>query len=340
MKRCVRLVALTLAALCSSVAQPGWARETLTLQAERMPEERAWFGVAEAVNQATLSAQTSGRVKELPFDVQDYVPAGAVVVRFTDDEQQAHLRSAQAGLAAAQAQAVQAGNDFNRARELYARKLVAKAELDAATSRHDASQAQVKAAQSALDAAREQLAYTEIRAPYAGIVTQRHVQLGEAVHPGQPLISGLSLATLRVQVAVPQSAIEAIRRHQQAWVVLNDPARTRVPASHITFFPYADPQTHTFKLRLELPQQDTGLYPGMAVKTSFVTGEGEGLWLPESALVRRGEHVAVYRLSGESARLQTVRLGAARDGRVQVLAGLAAGDSVLRNASDATAGEE
>src|SRR3546814_18515995 len=82
---------------------PGLA--ALTVQPASAPRERIWDGVVEAVNQATLSAQTGGRVLELPYDVNDYVPAGAVVVRFPADEPQSGQRRAQAALAAAQAPA-------------------------------------------------------------------------------------------------------------------------------------------------------------------------------------------------------------------------------------------
>jgi RND family efflux transporter MFP subunit len=326
------LAALVLAACGESPAPAAPAAqaatlETLVVQPERAPRERIWDGVVEAVNQATLSAQTAGRVLELPFDVDDYVPAGAVVVRFTDVEQQAAQRQARAQLAAAEAAFREAQADYDRISGIFERKLVARAQLDAATARRDAARAALEAAQAAARSSAEQVDYTVIRAPYSGIVVARHVQVGEAVRPGQPLISGLSLGQLRVQVDVPQSDIAAIRERRAADVVLDGGAR-RIAAREVVAFPYADPQTHTFKVRIELPEEETGLHPGMTTKVAFAVGEAERLLVPEAALVRRGEVSAVYVVDDRGVVLRQVRLGHRFGARREVLAGLAAGERV------------
>ena len=76
----------------------------------------------------------------------------------------------------------------------------------------DAAVAHLAAARAALQSAQEGVAYTEIRAPYAGVVTRRNVEVGETVGPGTPLMSGLSLQYLRVAVEVPQSLVDQVRR--------------------------------------------------------------------------------------------------------------------------------
>jgi len=173
----------------------------------------------------------------------------------------------------------------------------------------------------------EQVDYTVIRAPYSGILTERHVEVGEAVRPGQPLVSGLSLDRLRINVEVPQSDIAAIRKHGAAAVLLPD--GRRVEAERVIVFPYADPATHSFKVRVELPEADTGLQPGMTVKTAFKTGEARHLWVPRSALVTRSEVTAVYVVDARNrVALRQVRLGHAEGDAVEVLAGLADGDRI------------
>ncbi len=300
---------------------------TLTVKPEPATRERVWDGVVEAVNQATLSAQTGGRVIELPYDVDDFVPAGAVVVRFTDVEQQAARRQAEAGLRAAEAALREAEADYTRIAEIYERRLVAKAQLDQATARRDSARAALEAARAGARSAGEQVDYTVIRSPYSGIVTARHVQVGETVRPGQPLISGLSLGALRIQVDVPQSDVDVIRERLRAAVLL-DGEGGRVEAREVVVFPYADPATHTFKVRVELPEAETGLHPGMIVKVAFDVGEAERLLLPVSALVRRSEVAAAYVHTGEALVLRQLRLGHRYGDRVEVLAGLAAGERV------------
>ena len=263
--------------------------ETLVVARESARRERIWDGVIEAVNQATLSAQTGGRVLELPFDVDDYVPAGAVVARFTDVEQQSAQRRAQAALAAAESTAREAEADYERIREIHARKLVAKAQLDQATARRDGARAALDSARAALRESAEQVDYTVIRAPYSGIVVKRHVQVGETVRPGQALISGISLGELRVEVQVPQSDVAAIREYRQAAVILDAASGARLEAKEVVVYPNADPQTHSFRVRLELPAQETGLHPGMTVKVAFTVGEAQRLLVPASALLQRSE---------------------------------------------------
>ncbi|HLU13144.1 MAG TPA: efflux RND transporter periplasmic adaptor subunit [Arenimonas sp.] len=324
--------ALLLLAACGQQAPAPAERapvafETLEVKAVPSVRERHWDGVVEAVSQATLSAQTAGRVLELPFDVNDYVEAGQVVVRFTDVEQVSAQRRAEAALNAARADLAEAEADFRRTEELVGRQLLARAALDQARARRDAARAALESARAGLSEAGEQVDYTVIRAPYSGILTERHVDVGEAVQPGQPLVSGLSLNRLRVKVDVPQSDVAAIREHLQAAVLL--PGGRRLQADQVIVFPYADPRTHSFQVRVELPEAETGLQPGMTVKTTFKLGEQRRVMVPVSALVRRSEVTAVY-VVGEDNRvsLRQVRLGHQVDDRVEVIAGLAEGERI------------
>ncbi len=301
--------------------------ETLEVAVETAPRERAWDGVVEAVNQATLSAQTAGRVLELPFDVNDYVEAGQVVVRFTDVEQVSASRRASAALSAAQADADEAELSYRRTEELVGKQLLARASLDQARARRDAARAALESARAGVSEAGEQVDYTVIKAPYSGILTERLVEVGESVRPGQPLVAGLSLDQLRVNVEVPQSDIQAIREHGAAAVLLPD--GRRVEASGVVIFPYADPKTHSFRIRVELPKANTGLQPGMTVKTAFKTGEARRILIPASALVSRSEVTAVYEVDpANRVSLRQVRVGHRLGDRIEVLAGLSAGDRI------------
>ena len=275
----------------------------------------------EAVNKATLSAQTGGRVLELPFDVNDYVQAGDVIVRFTDVEQQSGRRQAEAASRAAQAADREAQLAFDRATELIGKKLIAQSVYDQAVARRDAARAAYEAARAGVREAGEQVDYTVIRAPYSGILTERHVAIGETVRPGQPLVSGLSLAQLRVTVEVPQGDLDAVLAHAKAAILLDD--GRRIDALRVIVFPYADAKTHTFQVRVELPEVETGLHPGMTVKTAFAIGAAERILIPRSALVRRGELTAVYVVSPDHrVALRQVRVGHGSGDEVEVLAGL------------------
>jgi len=154
------------------------------------------------------------------------------------------------------------------------------------------------------------------------------VQTGESVQAGQPLIAGLSLNELRINVQVPQSVVDAIRRLNAAEVLLDADGVRRVAAKKLTIFPYADPQTHTFSVRLDLPAQETGLYPGMTVKAAFAVGESRRVLIPSSALLQRSELSGVYVVADDGVTLRQIRVGQRYGERIEVLAGLSAGEHV------------
>ncbi|HSH47748.1 MAG TPA: efflux RND transporter periplasmic adaptor subunit [Halomonas sp.] len=284
-------------------------------------------GVVEAVQQSTVSAQTSGTVLRLPFDVDDRVAAGELIVQLEESEQRARRDQAQANLEDAQASLRDAQQRFERVRTLQARDLISREEFDQARNALTSAQARVERAEAALAEAREQLEYTRVRAPYSGILTERHVEVGESVSPGQPLLTGLSLEKLRVVVNLPQRYAGLVRSQRQARVSLAD-GRV-LQTGEMTFYPYADIQTHTFRLRLALPEPGAGLYPGMLVKVEVPVDSREALWVPADAVFHHSELTAVFVLDNEERpRLRQVRTGIERDGRLEVLAGLDEGEQV------------
>ena len=335
----VATLAGLLLAACGSEPAPGQASgrtpdlAAITLTPQSQAAEQSWDGVVEAVQQTTLTAQTNARVEALPHDVGDVVAKGDVLVRFSDVEQVSAQRSAQAQIAAARADAVNAEAEYKRIAEVHQRGLVSASQLDQALAARNASRAALRAAEARSRQVGQQVDYTVVRAPYAGIVTRRFVEVGEAVQAGPPspqkLIALQSLKHLRVQVEVPQSAIDAIRAGHQAQIVGAD--GKRVDAARMIIYPYADPATHSFTVRLELDDAPPGLYPGMTVKVAFATGQAERLLVPVSALWRQGELRGVYLIEGRHVALRQVRTGERFGDRIEILSGLAAGDQIARD---------
>jgi RND family efflux transporter MFP subunit len=344
-----RLPALTAALLAVAVAgcskeeappAPGATVQLDTIAVGSGPaaREQQVDGVLEAVNAATLSAQTSARIVALPVDVNDRVSAGQLVARLRDTEQRSGLEQAEGALRMAQARMVEADKSYERIKEVYAKRLVAAAQMDAATAEHDAARAALNAAQAARNRAAEQLAYTEVRAPFAGVVTSRPVQVGEAVMPGQPLLVVQAPGALRAVVDVTQQMAEALRKSGKATILLAD--GRRLEAAAVTVFPNADPTTQTVRVRADLPARVNGdVFPGMAAKVVFAVGEAETIALPASALLQRGEITGVYiqEKTGHVA-FRAVRTGRQlADGRIEILAGLGAGEAVAKDPRRAAA---
>lgn len=313
----------------AQTTQPALA--SLVVHAQLAPQEQIWDGTVEAIHSAVLSAQTNARVEALPYDVNDMVPAGAVLVRFSNVEQSSATRAAKEQITAAQAVYANARINYERIAAIAAKGLIAKASLDAALAQRDSAQAALLAAQANWRNVGMQEDYTVVRAPYDAIVTRRYVQVGESVQAGPPvpqqLIAIASLKDLRVNVQVPQSAIDAIRRYRSAFVLPGDGA-ARIPGSSVTVFPYADPDTHSFAVRVEMSGDHTGLYPGMTVKVAFATGEAQRLLVPASALLQRGELQGVYVIDRDQVALRQVRTGHRYGNSVEILAGLDDGERI------------
>jgi RND family efflux transporter MFP subunit len=301
-----------------------------TAQYQQLPKEQVLDGVIEAVNKATVSAQVSGRIISISVDVDDYVEKGTVIARVRDKEYKARLRKANAALKSARAQAKDAQLDYDRMQDMVQKKLVSQSKFDQAKARLKSTDAQVNAAEAQVTEAKEQLANTIIRAPYAGVVTERHIEIGEMAAPGKSIMTGLAMNKLRATVQVPQTFINAIRRHQQAHIILED--GRKLMASELTIFPVADPLHHTFRVRVQLPEGTARVFPGMLVKAAFTVAEEKNLLLPLSLVTHRSEVSAVYIINDDGRiSLRQVRLGNRHGKQIEILSGLNAGEKVAQD---------
>ena len=314
--------------LCAGVQA---AEAALTIQPQQVARWLTLDGRVEPVHQGTVAAQTSGRVVRMLVDVNDQVAAGATLLEISGNEQSSAVSAASARLARATAQQQEADRQLKRAQPLAAKGVIARAQLDNAVATAKATEAEVQAAEAELERAREAYGYTRVLAPYSGVVTARLVELGETVAPGTPLLSGLSLDALRVVAELPQSAVGPTPlTAQQVEVIL--PSGKRVSPVKVLRFNYADPASHTFTLRLDLPGGVPELLPGVWVKVRIRQGERQALLIPQSALLRQGELSAVYVQGKEGWLMTPVLVGAVTAEGVEVLSGLSAGDKIAADA--------
>jgi len=333
-----RLTALAFAALlagCGGEAPPKPAATPAASLAAAAVEIRdvelttSAEAVVEAVRQSTVSAQIAGRVIELRFDVGAFVKQGEVIARIDERAvaqaaaaSEAQVREAQAALANARAQ-------YERTRQLLAQKFISQAALDQAEAAYKAAQARVTALLAGAGAAATERSFATIVAPYSGVVSARHVELGEMATPGRPLMTGFDPTTLRVVATVPQAQVAQIRAGGKARIEVPSLGRW-VDVKAMTIVPAADPRTHTTRIRLELPADVRGVVPGVYARAHFVVGSAPRLLVPRAAVLRRSEVTAVYVLNDQGrALLRQVRLGEAGDeANVEVLAGLKPGERV------------
>lgn len=310
----------------TGAAEP--ALQRATAERSTMPLEYLLDGVIEARRQATLSAQVSGKIESVKFDVNDFVQQGEVVLHIRDQEYRARVRQARAALDEADAGLQDARLEFKRSKDLRRQKLISEAVFDSAEAGLKAAEARKVAAEASLAQANELLSHTVVEAPYSGVVVERHVEPGESVSPGQPIMTGYAAGELRVNVKVPQSMIEQLRMRREVRVIQLESGRS-IGVGKITIHPFANPQNHSFPVRLELAQPDLDLYPGMLVKVALGAGQIERLLVPQRALVARAEVNAVYVISAQNRlSLRQVRPGNRFGEQVEILAGLDAGEIV------------
>jgi RND family efflux transporter MFP subunit len=330
----VRFVSLLSAA--ALLIAPLWsqAAESLATAAvayQSINDEQILDGIVEPVHQSTVAAEFVGRIEEINFDVDDFVPKDSVLIRFHNNEQRARLAQDKAAREEAKARLTEVRLEFKRVKNLVTKKLMAQSEMDRVTAALNSAEARLAAADAQVQVSQEHFDRTVIKAPYSGFVVARHVEVGETVSVGQALMTGMSLDDLRVVVQVPQGFIAAVKAHDRARVIFPGQDQLSVVVEHLTIFPYADPLSHTVKVRMSLPKELKAVRPGTFVKVAFISGESRRLLVPVRAVIHRSELTAVY-VAEKDGRisLHQIRIGPMRgDGLIEVLAGLDEGESVV-----------
>lgn len=315
--------------------------ERLTVEASTLPTAYPAEGVIESRNQATVSAQTAGRVVAVQVDAGSLVARGAVLMRIDPAQAGQAVAGAEAAVAQARANAINARAQYERTKSLVARQFVSQSALDQAEAGMKAADAQLVAAQANRGQAATTLGFTTVTAPIAGVVAARHAELGEMAQPGTPLVTVYDPATLRAVAEIPQARLGAVTPAPGSRLA----ARVEFAASGrwvdgvaVTVLPAADPRTHTLRVRVDLPPQLPGVVPGMAARVHLMAGGVQPrLSVPAGAVLRRGEVTGVY-VVDEAGRIQLrqIRAGeAVGEGRIEVLSGLKAGETIAADAIQA-----
>lgn len=325
-------------------------------------------GTLAAEEQVTVSFKVTGRVEELRVDLGSEVRKGDVVARLTPTDFDLRLRQAEAALQQARArlgldpdgesdtveieqtalvrQARASMNESRRQRERVAtfvqRGISAKADLEAADAaleiaegKHQDALEEVRNRQavlaqrrSELDLARQQLDDTVLRSPIDGVVRERLVFAGEYRSAGTPVATVVRQHPLRLQLAVPERASAALRVGQRVLVTVEGVQDTR--EGRVTrVSPAIAEGTRTLPIEAEVPNTDGRLRPGTFAKADIVTDENQGLMVPQSALVVFAGVEKVLVVKDGKVKEQRVRTGVRVGGRVEIVDGIAEGDSVI-----------
>jgi RND family efflux transporter MFP subunit len=309
---------------------------------------------------ATVSTQITGTLTQVLIEEGDHVEKGQVLARLEDsalraglNAARANVASAQAQVATAQAQLAQAQADERRQGELLASGMVSRQAGEQARTAVATNLAQLDARRREADAAIAQLAqaqvnfdYAVVRAPFAGVVTEKAAQVGEIV---SPLSAGggftrtgvgtiVDMDSLEVEVDVAEAYIGQVHADMRAEAVLDAYPDWKIPAHVIAVVPAADRGKGTVKVRVALEQKDARLVPDIGTRVSFLAGKPDaaspqaprGALVPAQAVVQRDGRAAVFVVVDGKASLRAVTPAAADVGTLKSIpAGVAAGDRVV-----------
>lgn len=327
----IAVMAAVLAAPVVLAAPAGLA--SAPVQGAQSADSAAFDGVVEAVRQTVLAAQVPGAVVTLAVKAGDTVRAGQVLVRLD-----ARAASENSAASAAQVQAARASlnvatRDYERQRQLFQKQYISQGALDRAEAQFRATSAQLTAQVAQANAASIESGFAVVKAPYAGVVAEVPVALGDMAMPGRPLLTLYDPGALRVTAAVPQSALARIAPGAAARVELPSlPAGQQwLARAQVQVLPTFDAGTHSAQVRVDLPAGLKGLTPGMFARLWLPSQgpAGTRLYVPAASVVRRAEMTGLYVLDPKGRPvLRQVRLGRAAADTVEVLAGVAAGERV------------
>jgi HlyD family secretion protein len=312
-------------------------------------------GYVVAQQQAAIAAQTTGMIVEVSVREGEKVEKDQLIARLDDraaksaaDAAAGQLQAGEAAVVQYKALAERATKDLKRKQALAAEGAVSQAALEQALA--DAKQAEAQVTYYAglavqyrnnLEYYRTQLAYMEIRAPFAGVVTERYAHPGEMISPAAVggftqtgICTIVDMASLEVDVDVNEAFIARLSAGQAAVVTLDAYPGLKLPAHIITIVPTANQQKATVKVRVGLDHLDPRVLPQMSAQVAFEAGKTAdislaSLLVPREAVQGAGDHAYVWRLEGGLAKRIAVKAVPVPGGRMRILSGLSEGDRVI-----------
>jgi len=284
-----------------------------TVELKKRPAVEEVVGTVRAKLRAVIEAKVSGRIERMLAVPGATVKAGDMLAQLSAPEIQARLDQA---LAVRQ----QAESDLKRFTALLEAGTLTRAEFDNA-------QAKARVAQAAVVEAETLLSYTQITAPFDGVITRKHADVGDLAAPGRPLLEIEDATSLRLEADVPEAVVGRLKLGDKLPVRISA-LETGLEGVVSEIAPAADPNSRTFLVKLDLPGT-SGLRAGQFGRVSMPVGETTALRVPASAVSQRGQMEILFVVADGKAQLRLVKTGKHFGREVELVSGVEAGEKVV-----------
>jgi membrane fusion protein, multidrug efflux system len=320
----------------------------IVTQKTTVPDWQEAIGTVRAAQTSQVASQTVGNITEIRVHEGDRVVSGQILATIDDSQPRSAVEQASAAANAAEREVAAADSSFvlaeatlKRYQPLYEKKSVSPQEFDeikaryqSAEARRDMARAGQAQANAALTQARTSLGYTQVRAPFAGMVTEKKVDVGTLASPGLPIFSMEDTRSYRLEAAVDESDIRIVRVGQSVPVLLDALGNTELSGKVAQIVPAADAASRSFLVKIQL-RADARLRSGLFGRARFSRGERSALMVPLTAILERGQLQGVNVVSTNGiAELRYVTLGKTAGQQVEVLSGLQDGEKVVAAPGD------
>ena len=297
-------------------APPPTPVEAAEVEVGTVTEEVTVAGTLRSDESVDISVEIPGLISAIHFAEGEPVEAGTLLFKLEDSIYRAELAEAEARLALSEA-------NYERAVELLERRV--------GTARaRDEAVAELETARAAVGLARARLDKTEIQAPFAGILGLRTVSVGEYVTPGRALVNLESIQPIKVDFRISERYLQRLAPGQAVEIAVESLPGERFEGEVTAIDPEIDPESRSVAVRAQVPNEEQRLRPGQFSRVNVVIDRREdAILVPEQALVPRGADNFVFKVADGQASIVQVQVGQRRDGRAEIVSGLAPGDVVV-----------
>ena len=289
-------------------------------------------GRIEAVSSANVSTRMMGNVSKVLVKPGDHVNKGDLLLQISGADLKAKEAQVDAAIVQAKSGLENARNDYERFQTLYEKGSASKKEFENMTTRFEVAKAGLEAAEQMKNEVEAQFAYTNLRAPFTGVITNTFVKAGDIANPGMPLATVEGIKEYQAAVMVPESQISKVQAGAKVSVLVKSKNRS-VDGTVKEVSRSAKNTGGQFLVKIDLDSTED-ILPGMFVNAAIAVDETvETATSPvvlKEALIRRGQLSGIYVLGdGNTAILRWVRIGNERGSEMEILSGLSEGEKYL-----------